>query len=121
MTRLHSRHIVTSANLYLLLVWLTFLATGAQAQNPKPKNAPLPFGAQPQKSEAEQENFPPQLLDQLSAIKTAALSDDYAYHQVAHLTENIGPRPSGSLQAKAAVDYVAAELRQIGLDVHLEE
>jgi carboxypeptidase Q len=121
MTRLHSRHIVTSANLYLLLLWLTFLATGAQAQNPKPKNAPLPFGAQPQKSEAEQENFPPQLLEQLSAIKTAALSDDYAYHQVAHLTENIGPRPSGSLQAKAAVDYVAAELRQIGLDVHLEE
>jgi Zn-dependent M28 family amino/carboxypeptidase len=121
MTRLHSRHIVTSANLYLLLLWLTFLATGARAQNPTPKNAPVPFGAEPQKSQAEQENFPPQLLDQLSAIKTAALSDDYAYHQVAHLTENIGPRPSGSLQAKAAVDYVAAELRQIGLDVHLEE
>ena len=48
-------------------------------------------------------------------------SDDYAYRQVAHLTENIGPRPSGSLQAKAAVDYVAAELRQLGLDVQLEE
>ena len=49
------------------------------------------------------------------------MSDDYAYRQVAHLTENIGPRPSGSLQAKAAVDYVAGELRQLGLDVHLEE
>src|SRR5208282_4374236 len=55
------------------------------------------------------------------AIKAAALTDDYAYRQVAHLTENIGGRPSGSLQAKAAVDYVAAELRQLGLDVHLEE
>ncbi len=77
--------------------------------------------AQQQASQAEQENFPPQLLEELAAIKTAALSDDYAYRQVAHLTENIGPRISGSLQAKAAVDYVAAELRQLGLDVHLEE
>ncbi len=80
----------------------------------------MPFTA-PQTSQAEQENFPAQLLNELSAIKAAALTDDYAYRQVAHLTENIGPRPSGSLQAKAAVDYVAGELRQLGLDVHLEE
>lgn len=94
--------------------------SGAFAQN-RPKPTPMPFGAQPQTSQAEQANFPPQLLEELSAIKAAALSDDYAYRQVAHLTENIGPRPSGSLQAKAAVDYVAAELRELGLDVHLEE
>lgn len=61
------------------------------------------------------------MLEELTAIKSAALADDYAYHQLAHLTENIGPRPTGSLQANAAVDYVAAELRQLGLDVHLEE
>jgi Zn-dependent M28 family amino/carboxypeptidase len=72
-------------------------------------------------SQAQAENFPPQLLKQLEDIKAAALSDDYAYHQLAHLTENIGPRPTGSLQAKAAVEYVAAELRQLGLDVQLEE
>ena len=77
--------------------------------------------AQNQSKVAPHENFPAPLLEELAAIKTAALSDDYAYRQVAHLTENIGPRPSGSLQAKAAVDYVAAELRQLGLDVHLEE
>lgn len=70
---------------------------------------------------AQQENFPPQLLAELDKIKSAALADDYAYHQVSHLTENIGPRPSGSPQAKAAVDYVAAEMRQLGLDVQLEE
>lgn len=81
----------------------------------------MPFAAQPQGSQAEQANFPPQLLEELSAIKTAALSDDYAYRQIAYLTENIGPRPSGSLQAKAAVDYVAAQMRELGLDVHLEE
>ena len=61
------------------------------------------------------------MLEELSAIKSAALADDYAYRQVSRLTENIGPRPSGSPQAKAAVDYVAAELRQLGLEVHLEE
>lgn len=72
-------------------------------------------------SQAQQENYPPQLLEQLSAIKAAALNDDYAYLRLAHLTENIGPRPSGSPQAKAAVDYVANELRQLGLEVRLEE
>jgi len=75
----------------------------------------------PEMSQAQQENFSPQLLADLDKIKSTALSDDYAYRQVAHLTENIGPRPSGSPQAKAAVDYVAGEMRQLGLDVQLEE
>jgi len=71
--------------------------------------------------QTQPESLSPQLLDELAAIKSAALADDYAYRQVAHLSENIGPRPSGSLQARAAVDYVAAELRQLGLEVRLEE
>ncbi|MGB9493150.1 MAG: M20/M25/M40 family metallo-hydrolase [Terriglobales bacterium] len=62
----------------------------------------------------------PELRQQLEAIRDAALSSDYAWHQLAHLTENIGPRPAGSPQAQAAAEYVAAELRQLGLDVHLE-
>jgi carboxypeptidase Q len=107
----------------LLLFLLCSLAlTTAFAQNqqtqPPVRN---PFAAPPEMSQAQMENFPPQLLDQLAAIKAAALTDDYAYRQVTHLTENIGPRPSGSAQAKAAVDYVADELRKLGLDVHLEE
>lgn len=72
-------------------------------------------------SPAQQENFPPQLLNELESIKLSALADDYAFQRVAHLTDNIGPRPSGSAQAKAAVDYVAAELRKLGLEVQLEE
>jgi len=31
------------------------------------------------------------------------------------------PRPAGSPQAQAASEYVAAEMRKLGLDVHLEE
>lgn len=70
---------------------------------------------------AQQEDFSPQLLDQLNEIKNAALVDDYAYRQVAHLTENIGPRLTGSDQANGAAQYVANELRQLGLEVKLEE
>src|SRR5580698_3916160 len=114
----------------LLVIFHAFLfLTAAHAQHARPtaqptaqpKNAPVPFAAPAPTSQAEKDNFPPQLLEELSAIKTAALADDYAFNQLAHLTENIGPRISGSLQAKAAVDYVAAELRQLGLDVQLEE
>lgn len=110
---------MSQTHVALLLAVFCSLLT-AQTQQPKPATPP-PFFAMPQMSPAQQENFPPQLLDDLQKIKTAALADDYAYHQVAHLTENIGPRPSGSPQAQAAVDYVAAEMRRLGLDVHLEE
>src|SRR5256886_7204588 len=65
--------------------------------------------------------YPPDLVSELIILREAALANEYAYRQVAHLTENIGPRPSGSVQAQAAVDYVAEELRKIGLDVRLEE
>jgi len=75
----------------------------------------------PQGAQSAPQNFPPLLLQQLSAIKAASLNDDYGYRQLAHLTENIGPRPSGSPQARAASDYVAGELRKLGLEVHLEQ
>jgi carboxypeptidase Q len=90
----------------------------AQTQQPKPSANPY---AAPQASEAQRENFTPELLEQLATIRTAALRDDYAYRELAHLTENIGPRPTGSLQANAAADYVAGELRKLGLEVQLEE
>jgi carboxypeptidase Q len=98
---------------------LIVLCAASPAQQSKP--APLPFPTPGQMTPAQRENFPPELLDQLASIRNLALTDDYAYRQVAHLTENIGPRPSGSAQAKAAVDYVANQLRQLGLEVQLEE
>ena len=66
-------------------------------------------------------NWPPDTLAQLRQIQRAALSDDYAYKQLQHLTDHIGPRPSGSRQAAAAVEYVAQELRGLGFDVRLEK
>ncbi len=111
---------ISAKSVFLPIVFLVGLAH-AQKQPTANLSSALPFALRPQAVPSEPAEFPAQLLEELSAIKAAALTDDYAYRQVAHLTDNIGPRPSGSLQAKAAVDYVAEELRQLGLDVHLEE
>ena len=54
-------------------------------------------------------------------MQKAALESDFAYRQVAHLANNIGPRLSGSAQAAKAVEYVAAELKTLGCEVQLEK
>ena len=54
------------------------------------------------------------------AIRDMARNSSYGYEQVSFLSNNIGPRLSGSLQAAAAVTYVAQQMRTLGLDVRLE-
>jgi carboxypeptidase Q len=103
----------------LALLLISPLVANSQTPPQTPPPSPSMMAA-PQTSAAEQQNFPTLLLQQLSAIKAAALNDDYAYRQLAHLTENIGARPTGSPQATAAAEYVAGELRKLGLDVRLE-
>jgi hypothetical protein len=87
------------------------LAQKKQAQLPSDREA-APAQANVPSSE---------LMKNLTALRDAALSDDYAYQQVSYLTDNIGPRPTGWPQTDAAVHYVADQLRQLGLEVHLEE
>ena len=65
--------------------------------------------------------FTPQQIATMRRVRDAALASDYAYAQTAHLTNNIGPRLTGSAQAQAAVEYVAGELRRLGLEVQLEK
>ncbi len=60
-------------------------------------------------------------LEQLSKLQQAALNSDYAYQQTAYLSMNIGARLSGSAQASRAVEYVADEMRKLGLDVRLQK
>ena len=55
--------------------------------------------------------YSPQTLAELKELQQAALQSDYAYRQVAHLANNIGPRLSGSAQAQKAVEYVAGEMK----------
>ncbi|MFZ0878706.1 MAG: hypothetical protein WA002_04380, partial [Candidatus Acidiferrales bacterium] len=66
-------------------------------------------------------NWPPEVVANMEKLRDAALTSDYAWRQVAHLSENIGPRLSGSPQAQQAVNYVAGELRRLGLDVKLQK
>ena len=56
----------------------------------------------------------------LERIRDAAMASDYAYRQTAMLSDEIGPRLSGSPGAAVAVERVAAELRALGLEVRLE-
>jgi len=65
--------------------------------------------------------FSPQTLTELKRLQQAALTSDYAYRQVAHLSNNIGPRLSGTAQAAKAVEYVTGELKALGCEVHLEK
>jgi Zn-dependent M28 family amino/carboxypeptidase len=89
--------------LHLLWLWILVLATVSAAAQ---ENAASPWSSE--------------TLQQLHQLQEAALNDDYGYPQAAHLTDNIGPRLAGSSQAAAAVEYVAAELRKLGLEVTLE-
>lgn len=63
----------------------------------------------------------PQTVNELKQLQQAALNSDYAYRQVAHLANNIGPRLSGSAQAAKAVEYVSAELKKLGCEVTLHK
>ena len=79
----------------------------AQESTSTPTATPSPYSAQ--------------TLTELKQLQQAALASDYAYRQVAHLSNNIGPRLTGSAQAQKAVEYVAAELKALGLEVQLEK
>lgn len=60
-------------------------------------------------------------LGELEQLQKAALASDYAYTRTRYLTNNIGPRLSGSAQANRAVEYVADEMRKAGFEVRLQK
>lgn len=60
-------------------------------------------------------------VEDMRRLQQAALGSDYAYRQTAYLANNIGPRLTGSAQAERAVEYVADEMKRLGLDVRLQK
>jgi carboxypeptidase Q len=88
-----------------------FFATVCAAQDASPSPTPTPTPPL----------YSPQTLTELKQLQQEALKSDYAYRQVAHLSNSIGPRLTGSAQAQKAVDYVAGELKALGCDVQLEK
>src|SRR5580765_4828144 len=101
---------------FLLSLALFLSAQRVDAQQP-PAVASSPNGS----PSATPAVFSPQTLSELKQLQKAALESDYAYRQVAHLANNIGPRLSGSAQAAKAVEHVAAELKTLGCDAQLEK
>jgi carboxypeptidase Q len=104
--RMHAR--------FVLSVFFLSLTCFSYSQKPQA------WAALPAEDESARRAFPPQLRSELAKLRDAALADDYAYKQLAHLTDSIGPRPAGSPQADGAAHYVADELRKLGLEVRLE-
>ncbi len=66
------------------------------------------------------ELYSPQTIENMRKLQAAALASDYAYKRTAYLTNNIGPRLSGSQQILQAEKYVADEMRKLGLEVTLQ-
>jgi carboxypeptidase Q len=62
----------------------------------------------------------PAMTAALNKIRDAAMSDDWAFKRLADLCDKIGPRLSGSPQADAAVEQIAAALKASGLSVALQ-
>jgi carboxypeptidase Q len=98
-------HVSSRSSLVLIFATLFLISNCALGQSPAPEK-PKPLS--------------PQIMRELQQVLGSALKSDYAYEQLAHLTDNIGPRPSGSAQGAAAVEYVAAEMKKLGLNVKLE-
>src|SRR2546430_1995197 len=105
-----AKHCVILALIHLFSAELSNSQTeppAARSTSPTPTATPIVFSAQ--------------TLGDLKRLQQAALTSDYAYRQVAHLADNIGPRLTGSAQAAKAVEYVAGELKAIGCEVQLEK
>src|SRR5437667_4296229 len=98
---------------FFFLFCLYVTSAYAEQASPKSSSSPTPT--------ATPIVFSPRTLADLKRLQQAALKSDYAYKQVAHLANNIGPRLSGSAQAAKALAYVASELRAMGCEVQLEK
>src|SRR5579863_3772801 len=108
----------------------TALATGGMVCAGQTQSAPGPGAAGSQPSMLGRINqmlaggksaWTDDQIHTMERLRDAAMKSDYAYNELRHLTDNIGPRLSGSPQAQKAVDYVAGEMRALGAAVTLEK
>ena len=105
-------------------------AASDPARDPAQQNPPSSQPSSPQPSILDRLNsmiyggksaWSPAQIATMERLRDAALADPYALNQLRHLTDNIGPRLSGSPQAQQAVNYVASEMRSLGAEVTLEK
>jgi carboxypeptidase Q len=112
---------MTLKTLALAALAVSLLAPVVQAQTPP---APTPPGIMNRLNamiSGGKSAWSTEQIATMEQLRDAAMSDPYALDELQHLTDNIGPRLSGSPQAQQAVDYVAAEMRALGAEVTLEK
>jgi Zn-dependent M28 family amino/carboxypeptidase len=108
--------------IFLIAGFASYLCSPCEAQTPPPSAAPSSY--QERIMHLMKSSTGAWTADQIATmarLRDAALQDSYALSELRHLTDNIGPRLSGSLQAQQAVEYVAAEMRALGAEVQLEK
>ncbi|HEV2799015.1 MAG TPA: M28 family metallopeptidase [Pyrinomonadaceae bacterium] len=107
-----------------LLLTLTFTHAPLRAQQMPAPQQQTPRAAQPPQRAAEQKPAPlppPRVRidayrERAARIIGAALTSDRAYRRLAHLTDHIGHRLSGSTNLERAIQWALAEMRSDGLD-----
>ena len=95
--------------------------TLSSAQAPTPAAPPSIFDRLNARMGGGKSAWTSDQLSVMAQLRDAAMQDPYALDQLRHLTNNIGPRLSGSPQAQQAVDYVADQMRALGAEVTLEK
>ena len=73
-----------------------------------------------QQADSSKTLYSAETIEGMKTLQSAALNSDYAYLKTRYLTNNIGPRLSGSPQSERAIEYVADEMRKLGLEVRLQ-
>jgi hypothetical protein len=109
---------------YKELIALAVFATGGvwlAGQNSQPSSPPSIMDRLNAMMAGGKSAWTPEQLSTMERLRDAAMKDPYALDELRHLTDNIGPRLSGSPQAQQAVDYVAGEMRTLGAEVTLEK
>jgi hypothetical protein len=104
----------------VLLILLAGPGPAAHAQKSSPEKSTILDRLNAATSDGKSA-WTPEQVAAMNRIRDAAMTDPFALNELRHLTDNIGPRLSGSPQAQAAVDYVAAEMRALGASVTLEK
>src|SRR5208282_106993 len=109
---------------YKELIAVGVVAAGATilaGQNAPPGNPPSIMDRLNAMMGGGKSAWTPEQIATMERLRTQAMSDTYALDELRYLTDNIGPRLSGSPQAQRAVDYVAGQMRALGADVTLEK
>jgi carboxypeptidase Q len=95
--------------LLALIIYVTaFASQGPTQQQPQPAPTPAPLPSPTVKIDAYR--------TAAARIIGAALTSDRAYSRLAHLTDHIGNRLSGSKDLERAIEWAVAEMKRDGLD-----